>query len=63
MNGFAHVVFLIMTIIFPPIILIWILCACSASGARKKKDRELMERLTKALEEMARIEKWRGWRD
>lgn len=63
MSGFAHVVFLIMTIIFPPILLIWILCACSASGARKKKDRELMERQTKALEEMARIEKWRGWRD
>lgn len=63
MSGLAHVCHLIMTIIFFPWIIVWVGCAVSSGNSRKKKDRELMERQTAALEEMARINKYKGWMD
>lgn len=46
MSGLSHVVFLILTIIFPPFALLWIICAVSAGNQRKRledrrKDEEL----------------------
>lgn len=61
MSALGHVFNLIMTIIFFPWIIVWVGCAVSAGNRRKKKDEQLMERQTKALEELARIEKYRGW--
>lgn len=63
MNAFWHLIHAILTLIFFPWALVWLCCAVSAGNSRKKKDRELMERQTTALEEMARIEKWKGYRD
>ncbi len=63
MSGLSHVVFLILTIIFPPFALLWIICAVSAGNQRKKADRRMQERQTAALEELARVNKYRGWRD
>lgn len=40
---------------------IYIICIISAGNSRKKKDRDLMERQTKALEEINRVNKWRGY--
>jgi len=66
MSGLSHVVFLILTIIFPPFALLWIICAVSAGNSKKRQDRKLMERQTVALEELARANKvnqWKGWMD
>lgn len=63
MSGLSHVVFLILTIIFPPFALMWIICAVSAGNSKKRQDRKLMERQTAALEELARVGKWKGWND
>lgn len=60
MSGLSHVVFLILTIIFPPFALLWIICAVSAGNQRKRKDREMQARQTAALEELARVGKWKG---
>ena len=38
MSGLSHVVFLILTILFPPFALLWIICAVSASGGRRKRE-------------------------
>lgn len=64
MSGFSHFVHLILCILTGFLwIPVYVLCIICSGNTRKKKDRELMERQTKALEEMARIEKWRGYRD
>lgn len=63
MSGLSHVVFLILTIIFPPFVILWIICAVSAGNSRKKADRKLQERQLAALEELARVNKWKGWND
>ena len=38
MSGFSHVVFLILTVIFPPFVLLWVCCAVSAGNSRKRKE-------------------------
>lgn len=38
MSGLSHCVFLILTIIFPPFVLLWVLCAISAGNSRKRKE-------------------------
>jgi len=63
MSGLSHVVFLILTIIFPPFALLWIICAVSAGNSRKKRDRQLQERQLAILEEMNRVNKFKGWMD
>lgn len=63
MSGLSHCVFLILTVLFPPFCLLWIVCAVSAGNQRKKADRRMQERQTAALEELARVGKWKGWND
>ncbi len=63
MNGLSHCFFLVLTIIFPPFILLWVCVAVSAGNQRKRKDRQLQERQLAALEELARINQWKGWND
>jgi hypothetical protein len=46
MNAFSHVVFLIITLIFPPFGLVWLCCAVSASNKRKRlEDRRRDEQI------------------
>ena len=63
MSGLSHCFHLIMTIIFFPWIFIWVICAVSAGNSNKKMDREMQARQTAALEELARVNKWKGWND
>jgi len=59
----AHLFHAILTILFFPWALVWLVCAIASGNKNKNKDRELMERQTAALEELARVEKWTGYRD
>lgn len=66
MSAGGHLFHAILTILFFPWALVWLVCAISSGNSRKKKDRELLERQTKALEELARankINQWRGWQN
>lgn len=38
MSGLSHCVFLILTIIFPPFVLLWVCCAVSAGNQRKRQE-------------------------
>lgn len=63
MSGFAHCFHLVMTMIFLPWLLVWICCAVSAGKTSKQKDRELMRHNTEALEKLAKIEVYKGYRE
>jgi hypothetical protein len=63
MSAGGHLFHAILTILFFPWALVWLVCAISSGNSRKKKYRELMERQTKAIEEMNKINTWRGYRD
>lgn len=64
MSGSAHFVWFILTILTGFIALpLWIICAICCGSSRKKKDRELMERQVKALEEMNRRDMWSRYRE
>lgn len=63
MSGLAHALHLIMTVIFTPWIVVWVCCAVSAGNQRKRQDRRMQERQTAALEELARVGKYKGWMD
>lgn len=54
MSGLSHVVFLILTILFPPFALLWIICAVSAGNQRKKADQRMREEELQLLREIAR---------
>lgn len=46
MSAFSHVVFLIITLIFPPFGLVWLCCSVSASNKRKRlEDRRRDEQI------------------
>jgi len=53
-SGLSHVVFLILTILFPPFALLWIICAVSAGNQRKKADQRMREEELQLLREIAR---------
>lgn len=64
MSGLGHFVWFILTLLTGFVALpFWIIAALMCGSSRKKKDRELMERQTKAIEEMNRINSWKGYRD
>lgn len=64
MSGGAHFVHFILTLLTGFIWLpIWIICALCIGSGQKKRDRKLQERQLAALEEMARVNKWKGWND
>lgn len=63
MSGFSHCIFLVLTIMFLPFGLVWVCCAVSAGNSKKLEDRRLQERQTAALEELARVGQWKGYRD
>lgn len=63
MSGIAHCFHLVLTLIFFPWVLVWICCAVSAGNKKRKEDRRLQERQTAALEELARVNKWKGFMD
>ena len=64
MNGLGHFLWFIFTILSGGFALpFWILAALIYGSGRRKRDRELMERQTKAIEEMNRINSWKGYRD
>lgn len=54
MSGLSHCVFLILTILFPPFILLWVICAVSAGNQRKKADRRMREEELELLRELVR---------
>lgn len=58
MSAFSHVVFLIITLIFPPFGLVWLCCAVSASNKRKRlEDRRRDEELSLLREIAGRSKK------
>lgn len=64
MSGLGHFLWFIFTILSGGFALpFWILAALICGSGRRKRDRELMERQTKAIEEMNRINSWKGYRD
>ena len=64
MSGTGHFLWFILTLLTGLIALpFWILAALIYGSGRRKRDRELMERQTKAIEEMNRINSWKGYRD
>lgn len=63
MSGLGHCVHLILTLIFFPWLVVWVCCAVSAGNSKKLEDRRLQERQTAALEELARVGQWKGYRD
>ena len=64
MSGLGHFIWFILTLLTGFIALpFWIITALICGSSRNKKDRELMERQTKAIEEMNRINSWKGYRD
>ena len=38
MSTFSHLIHLIITILFFPWVIVWLLCAISASGSRRKRE-------------------------
>lgn len=64
MSGTAHFIWFILTILTGFITLpLWIICALCCGASQKKKDRALLLRQTEALEEMNRVNKWKGYRE
>lgn len=64
MSGGAHFAWFILTLLTGLLALpLWIICALCYGSSQKKRDREMMRRNTEALEEMNRVNKWRGYRD
>lgn len=41
----------------------WIIAALICGSSQKKRDRQLQERQLAALEELARVNKWKGYND
>lgn len=54
MSGLSHCVFLILTLIFPPIALMWLCCAVSASNSRKRKEDRRREEELQLLRELVK---------
>lgn len=64
MSGMGHFVWFILTLLTGFIALpFWIIAALVCGSSQKKRDGKLQERQLAALEELARINKYRGWMD
>ena len=64
MSGMGHFVWFVLTLLTGFIALpFWIIAALMCGSSQKKRDRQLQERQLAALEELARIDKHRGWMD
>jgi len=57
MSGFAHFVHFIITILFFPWVIIWIICAVSASNKHKKSMKDLQIENNQLLRKLADKEK------
>ena len=61
MSGLGHFVWFILTLLTGFIALpFWIIAALICGSSQKKRDRHLQERQLAALEELARVNKWKG---
>ena len=64
MGGLGHFLWFIFTILSGGFALpFWILAALICGSSQKKRDRQLQERQLAALEELARVNKWKGFMD
>lgn len=64
MSGGMHLIHFIMTLITGLLWLpIWVICAITYGNVRRKEERRMQERQLAALEELARVGKWKGWQD
>lgn len=64
MSGLGHFVWFILTLLTGFIALpFWIIAALICGSGQKKRDRQLQERQLAALEELARVNKWKGFMD
>ena len=62
MSGMGHFVWFILTLLTGFIALpFWIIAALMCGSSQKKRDRQLQERQTAALEKLARANKLKGW--
>jgi len=62
MGAGGHIIFLILTILFPPTIILWILCALCGSGNKRKKSLTLQEENNRLLKIIAEQNKRKGYR-
>lgn len=53
MSGLSHCVFLILTLIFPPFVLLWVVCAVSEGNRRKRKEARSREEELALLRDIA----------
>lgn len=64
MSGGAHFAWFILTLLTGLLALpLWIICALCCGSSQKKRDREMMRRNTEALEKLAKIDMYNGYRD
>jgi len=64
MSGGAHFAWFILTLLTGFLALpLWIICALCCGSSQKKRDREMMRRNTEALEKLAKIDMYKGYRD
>lgn len=64
MSGIAHIIHFILTILTGGFWLpIWILCALCSGSSKRNKMQKLQEENNKLLSEIARQDKWKGYRD
>lgn len=67
MGAFGHISFLILTIIFPPMIVLWVVCALCGGSSKRKKALDLQkqnnELLAKLVEQQKQQNIWRGYRE
>lgn len=64
MSGMGHFVWFVLTLLTGFLALpFWIIAALMCGSSQKKRDRQLQERQTAALEELARVGKWKGFMD
>ena len=57
MSGLSHVVFLILTIIFPPFALLWIICAVSAGNKRRREEAAMKKEQLELLRQIVKEKK------
>ncbi len=64
MSGGAHFIHFILTMLTGLLWLpIWIICGLCCGSSQKKRDREMMRRNTEALEKLAKIDMYKGYRE
>jgi len=63
MSAPAHVVWFILSVLFPPLVTLWILCAICGGSSKRKTQTELMREQNELLRELKQQNMYRNYRD